>query len=379
MREFDELASAFTELEAFVRDTSRLPGLAAAQAEADRRRRGCLAVWSAAAAVVLVLAGAATVVAGWLPRSGLPGQEPTPSTSVTTGPTPSTSVTTGPIPTTALADLTPSAQLRNAAFDVPAFDLAGCPSGRVQFQDGVFGSVDSGGQLVMDVAAFGDVDGDGNADVVVALTCTALVGNHGEKSTQVLAYSGPARSVLGPITGGQGTMVTTLQVHRDGEVDVGLALVSSPRIQILSIAFDRYRWSGSGFERVDHVDVGNEGLPGVTVTTSAPGLGLTPGGPAQTVEVTVRNDGPSSSRLMRLDVATSAPISIQVEGLATSVDGPRHSLLIATPDAGQTVTIALRVALPAGATLPAGSSILATAWGAYLVEESSASISLIPA
>jgi len=178
MRESDELVSAFTELEAFVRETSRLPGLAAAQAEADRRRRGRIAVWSAAAAVVPVLGGAATAVAGWLPRSGVTGLDPSPSSSVTTGPTPppsvttpapEPSVTTGPTPSGAvLADMTPPEQIPNVTIDVPAFDLAGCPSGRLPFVD-ASGAPD--GAVSMEYAAVGDIDGNGVDDIVVALRC----------------------------------------------------------------------------------------------------------------------------------------------------------------------------------------------------------------
>ena len=190
MRESDELVSAFTGLEAFVRETSRLPGLAAAQAEADRRRRGRIAVWSTAAAVVLVLGGAATAVAGWLPRSGVTGLDPSPSWSgivdylrlpVVVGhdgadapavrhhpgaralrhhrPTPSGAV---------LADMTPPEQIPNVTIDVPAFDLAGCPSGRLPFVD-ASGAPD--GAVSMEYAAVGDIDGNGVDDIVVALRC----------------------------------------------------------------------------------------------------------------------------------------------------------------------------------------------------------------
>lgn len=379
MRESDELVSAFTELEAFVRETSRLPGLAAAQAEAARRRRGRVAVWSAAATAVLVLGGTATLVTNWLPRSGVTGVDQTPSSSVTTEPTPSPSVTTGPEPSAVLADMTPPDELRNATLDVPAFDLDGCPSGRIPFLDGAFGSVESGGWLTIYGAAVGDVDGDGNEDTIVAVTCTAAVDNHGESSTQVLAYPGPARTLLAPLTGGASTMVTFLQVRPDGAVDVGLASVSSPRVQVLSIVFDRYRWTGSAFERIDHVDVAEDGLPGAEVTTSRPGLELAPGGPAQTVEVTIRNDRPSSPWPLRLGLGAPAPVSIQVEGAATSVDRASRTLLITTPAAGETVTITLRVALPAGATLPAGAILRVTVWGSYPDPENVAEIHLIPA
>ena len=144
-------------------------------------------------------------------------------------------------------------------------------------------------------------------------------------------------------------------------------------------AVTRYRWSGSGFGLVDHVEVANDGLPGLTVTTSSPSLALTPGGPAHTVEVTVGNEGSGSPRPVRLDVTTSAPVAIQVEGLATSRNGPRHSLLIPTPDTGQTVTITLRVALLAGAALTTDSSIAVIVRGAYVIDLSSTTISLVPA
>jgi hypothetical protein len=373
MRESDELVSAFTELETFVRETSRLPGLAAARSEADRRRRGRLAVWSAAAAAFLVLAGTA-VVANWLPRSGDTGLEPSPW--VTAEPTPSG--TRGPLPMVLLSDMTPSDQLRNAVLDVPTLNPAGCPDGRIQFVDGAFGSVESGGRLVMDVAAYGDIDADGNDDVVVALNCTVLFGNHGVTSTQVVAYSGPERTLLAPLTAGNDILVTGLQVHPDGAVDVGLASVGSSRVQIGSMVFDRFHWTGSTFDLIYHVDVSEEGLPGAEVTASPATLQLTPGGPAQIVEVTVRNNRLSLPWPMRLDLGTSAPVTVEVEGSANVVDGTARKLLITTPNAGQTVTITLRVALPAGATLPDGASMSVIAW-AYPIQASVATIDFIPA
>jgi hypothetical protein len=356
MRESDELVSAFTELEAFVRGTSRLPGLAAAQSEAARRRRGRIAVWSAAAAVVLVLGGAATVVAGWLPRSGMTGLEPSPSPSVTTAPTPSPSVTTGPVPATVLADMTPPEQLRNATIDVPAFDLAGCPSGRLEFRDEAF--VSSVGAVLMDAAAVGDVDADGTEDIVVALRCAPGGSGHVPSSVQVLAYSGPGLALLGSVPTGGLTRVASLLVRPDGDVELGMARADG----VQGIVFDRYRWGGSGFERIDGVDVPGDALPVVAVSAEPTAVQLVPGGPSTTIVVTVRNEGPDSDLPLQLTVVGTEPATVEVEGLTSPTVQSRHDLVIVAPEAGQAVTVTLRVALPAGATLPVGSSVLVAAY-----------------
>lgn len=157
---------------------------------------------------------------------------------------------------------------------------------------------------------------------------------------------------------------------------VGLA---AGAIQVESIVFDRYRWAGSAVELLNHVDGDIEELPGAEVTASPPTLVLAPGGPAQTVEVTIRNDRPSSPWPLRLSLGAWAPVSLQVEGVATPVDGTSRTLLITTPAAGETVTITLRIALPAGATLSEESFLGATVWGAYPDPENAARIYLVPA
>jgi hypothetical protein len=345
VRESDELASAFVELEALVRQSSRLPGLAAAQDEA-RRRRGHRVAWVAAAMVVLVLAGVATVSSGWLRRAGLPVLDPTPS--VTTDPTPSPSGTTPPTPAGAvLADMTPPARVRNAALEVPAFDLAACPSGRLQFVDRSFGS--SEGTVLLEYAAVGDVDADGSEDILVSLRCGPATGEHGVFPVQVVAYSGPALTLLGPVPTGNLSLLSSLLVGPGGEVQLGMARTGDAP----GIAFSRHRWTGSGFELVEDVDVPADALPDVVVNAEPGIIQLDPGGPAKTLVVTVRNDGPTSAIPLQLYVVWTAPIAVEVEGFAGSAAESRYDLLIAAPRAGETIAVTLRIALPTGATLGA--------------------------
>jgi hypothetical protein len=353
MRESDELVSAFTELETFVRETSRLPGLAAARSEADRRRRGRLAVWSAAAAAFLVLAGTA-VVANWLPRSGDTGLEPSPW--VTAEPTPSPSGTRGPLPMVLLSDMTPPDRLRNASLDVPAFDFPGCPSGRLQFVDASFVSPDGG--VRMEYATVGDVDSDGLDDVVVVLRCTPAAGEHGIFGTQAVAYSGPTLTLLGSIPTGGLTVVHSLQMRPNAVVELGMVQTGLDPAIVLS----RYWWSGSGFDLIERIDVLADDAPAVAVSAEPTAVQLVPGGPAATIVVTVRSDGPYGLSLP-FSIVGPAPVTVEVEGLAgVAADGRRDVVIVGPPKEGRAVTITLRIALPAGATLPAGSTVVVAAY-----------------
>jgi hypothetical protein len=354
MRDREELASAFGELEALVRDTSRLPGFAAAQTEA-RRRRGNRIAWISGTLVVLTLAGAALVIPGWLLRDRPPVLQPSPS--ATSGPMPSTSATTTPGPANVLADMTPPARVRDAVLDVPAFDLAGCPSGRLSFDDTSFGSTE--GTVLMEYAAVGDIDRDGIEDIVVSLRCGPANGTHGVFGVQVLAYSGPALTLLGRVPNGDLTTVSSLLVGQDGDVQLGLA--QPPGIQ--AIVHSRYRWTGSQFEGIENVTVAAEDLPRVTVSVEPASLRLTAGGPADRVVVTIRNDGPAPALPLQLIIAGTDPVTVEITGFAGSAAASRHDLLIAPPATGESVVVEILVRLPAGGELPVGASVLAAAYG----------------
>ncbi|MBX6748316.1 MAG: FG-GAP repeat protein [Micromonosporaceae bacterium] len=218
----------------------------------------------------------------------------------------------------------------------------------------------------MEYAAVGDIDGDGRDDVLVALRCGPATGEHGIFGTQVVAYSGAALTLLGSVPTGGLTTVHSLWVRSDGDVELGM--VQTDPVQ--SIVFSHYRWTGSGFDLVDRADVRAGSLPAVAVTAEPTAVQLVPGGPATTVVVTVHNDGPASDRPFQLTIVAPEPVTVEVEGLASAAGRSRHDLVIAAPEAGRAVTVALQVAAPAGATLPAGSNVVASTYSTDLKQSS---------
>jgi hypothetical protein len=349
MHDSDELTSAFIELEGIVRGSTRLPGLAAARVEA-RRRSGRRVAWVAAAVVFVVAVGVTTVSLGWLRLSGAPVIGPSPS------------ITTDPTPSPVLADLIPPERVLNAALDVPAFDLAGCPSGRVQFVDRAY--VAPGlANLRMVTGGVGDVDADGAEDVVVALECIPLSGSHGTANTNVLAYSGPGLELLGAVAvGATADSMSSIIVAADGTIAVDTTKPSEGMGN--AISQDRYRWTGSGFAAIDHTDFEPETPPNLAISVDPAAIELAPGGPPQTVLVTIHNNGPVPSQPLRLTTtSSSAQVTVDVEGLPGLVGQPDRRLVIAAPQTGGTLVVELRLSLPAGRILPAGATIVVTVSG----------------
>lgn len=364
MRESDELASAFTELEAHVRETSRLPGLAAAQSEAARRRRGRQVAGLAAAAVVVALASAAPVVRSWIERDGVPSLGTSPSVTTTPTPTPTPSVPAGPTPATVLGEMAPPERIRNATIDLPNFEVDGCPSGRLEFRDRAYHS--SVGTLLMESAAVGDLNGDGDEDIVVSIRCAPGGSGHVEPGVQVLAYSGPALTLLGPVPTGGLTRVASVLVRSDGVVELGMARASF----VEGVVFGRFRWNGSGFERIDGADVPGDALPVVVVSAEPAAIQLAPGGPEETIEVTIRNDGPASALPLYLTVVGPDSAVLEVEGLANSATTNRYDLLVAAPPPGQATTVTLRIALPFSGGLPGPSFVMVSVDGGRVSQPS---------
>lgn len=370
MRESDELVSAFAELEAHVRRHSRLPGLEAAQAEARRRRRRNRVAWMSSALAVVVAGGLLATVDGRLLSNHPPVLQP--STSVTADPSPSATVSPSPsvpTPATVLGVMSPPARIRDAALDVPAFDLNGCLSGRLQFAAAQVGPVDSGALVQVPSAAVGDVNSDGVEDIVAVLRCVVPSGFHGVASHQVVAYSGTGLTLLGRLTtAGDHTEVGSLLVRPDGDVELGVAEVGDVSDQISSITFHRYRWTGSGFtESTAPVTVNYDALPVLSVSATPASIRLAPGGPAQPIAVTIRNDGSDSSWPVMLSASRVVPVSpsvsISVAELGSQVYDSAVSLLITPPKAGESMTLTLMVAVPAGEAVGAGASIRGRIFG----------------
>ena len=183
-------------------------------------------------------------------------------------------------------------------------------------------------------------------------------GQHGVFGTQVVAYSGPALTLLGPVPTGGLTMVYSLRVRPDGDVELGMMQTDTVRRIVLS----RFRWTGSGFDLVDSADVPSAAVPAVVVSAEPATVQLVPGGPAVTTVVTIRNEGPASDLPLQLVIVGPDSVSVEVEGLARPVAEGRHDLLVAAPEPGQAVTLVLRIALATGATLPIGSPVVLTTY-----------------
>ena len=379
MRDSDELASAFVELEALVRDSSRLPGLAAAQVEA-RRRRANRAAWVASALVVLVVAGVAVAVPGWLRLNGPPVLEPSPS--VTTGPTPSPSGTISP-PSAVLADLLPPEWLQDATLEVPAGDAPECPSGRLEFLSAVHVSPGFS-DITIRTVDVGDVNGDGRDDSVVALVCAIPNGLHTRNYTMVVAYSGPELALLSQVGEYERGGVARLVVTPEGAIDVDveevndLGRLSGPGWR------DSYTWTGSAFETVGRVDFDEEPTMNLSITVNPTAIELAPGGPPQTVLVTVYNHGAAPSLPLRLNTTSgTAGVTVDADGFPGLPGRPDRRLLIPSPEADQAVTVALHISVPAGASLQSGSTVTVSVYGpsntGNYVTPPIATISLVPA
>jgi hypothetical protein len=128
---------------------------------------------------------------------------------------------------------------------------------------------------------------------------------------------------------------------------------------VQGIVHSRYRWNGTQFDDLETVTVKAEDLPRTRVSADPASLRLVPGGPAETVVVTIRNDGPASALALQLTLVGVAPLTIEIEDFASSHTEPRHDLVIAPPRVGESLAVAVLVSLPPGSVLPAGATLLA--------------------
>jgi len=375
----DRLATVFAELHAAVSSRTRLPGLAAARATAHRRRTVRLAAGTAAVVAVLLIS--AGIAVGAL-RNGAP-----PPPSATTSPPsaqPTSSV--GPAPAgPPLADQVPAWPVRNATLDVPAFPLAGCPSGSRMFQNRYWEN-DTIAHIEMLRGATGDVNGDGEGDVLLVLRCDVFgsapasggaAAQVGGAAEQVVAYAsgGAAPRLLGQVWAGQGDV--TRLVVADGAVQLDVAPADPTAAG--PIAQESYRWTGSAFAQAGHSEIPHADVPNIEVSIDPSSLALPRSSspyPALStpVQLTIRNDGDTSIRPLELTIVSTVGLIVYdpATGPLNALDEPSQNgdsythtwiLAVAAPDPGQSTTITLDLALVPAITVPENSRVSFTLEG----------------
>jgi hypothetical protein len=311
------LHRAFARLEETVLPHARLAGIDAARATVRRRRRTRVALLSAAVAI-LVLGPPVTLA---LVRGGRGSPPPV---GASNSPTPST-VTTPTGPTLRIRGDSPKVtELDDARLDLPDFNQSFCPSGPTQLRDGrwtgeiLFETFRP--TVMIEALAAGDVNGDGNRDVVALLTCNAGT-DPGGVAHQVAAFTptGSGYRTIGRVAGVSGGTANLRQPEVLGDGRVRILHVATPNVAPPeSLQWRSYRWDGQRF-----VAAGSEATTSwdasqtrLTVAGTVALAADPTSGPTGTLRITVTNTGGATSTGIMIDISSAVPLTIGLPGVA---------------------------------------------------------------
>ncbi|MEV0153384.1 hypothetical protein AB0H57_06525 [Micromonospora sp. NPDC050686] len=246
------------------------------------------------------------------------------------------------------------AEVKNAQIPLPPWPGDACAAGTYQFRQGAVlsGSApDSKPLLLMDRPSIADVDGDGEPEAVVTLTCKP-----GSTSAQqvIALVRGPAGLVpLGVVApaGQRDSQVKGVQALADGSVRV--RWVDTQRGSAGAEQWRTYRWNGSAFRQI----AGPTGFPELRVDLKVTAVPLVlvkdPSGKyLGDLKVTVTNVGDLAVGRpeLRLTLPAGVGMNTEIDGVgpidpgrsrtllytleATSPIGPRVGRVTVTNDLG---------------------------------------------
>lgn len=324
----DPLAAAFGRLEESVMPYATLAGIDAAQATVKRRRT--VRVTLAAAAGVVLIGGAALAVALTKggPEQGVVATDPP--------------VTTQPM--VLLRDDDSPTPLDDARLELPDFHHGYCPTGQTQFQDG--GWTGPGVPEFFEAAATivavveGDVSGDGEADRVALIVCSAGT-DPGAYAAQVVAFT-KQNELLGQVAWASGgLMLLGSPEISDGKVRI-LHQSRPDGGPVAALEWRSYGWNGTAFQAAGQSSVPIDPRPTRLTVTLQPVRWTGDGRGVLTVSVT--NNGGPTMDAVSVAMSATLPLTLTLSGTELTrseiddTDPYQWRFTIAAVPAGSTVT-----------------------------------------